>query len=159
MILLTVGTQLPFDRLVKIVDDWAGKNPQVQIFAQIASGRYIPKHMPYIEFLDEQHYMELFEQADVILAHAGMGSVISSLISSKPVIVYPRKASLGEHRNEHQLATSRKLSELKGCYIAYEPYELHSLLDQLDSLKGGIISPHANDDLLRTIDNFIAHNL
>ncbi|MCP4077422.1 MAG: hypothetical protein GY744_14720 [Gammaproteobacteria bacterium] len=156
MILLTVGTQLPFDRFVKLVDEWACKNPEVEILAQIASGTYTPKHMEYVDYLDEKRYAEVFEKAEVILAHAGMGSVISSLIASKPVIVYPRKASLGEHRNEHQLATCQKLSYLKGCYIAYEPEALFTTLDELSSLEGGSINPYANDDLLATIDNFIA---
>jgi UDP-N-acetylglucosamine transferase subunit ALG13 len=155
VILLTVGTQLPFDRLVKLVDEWAGKHPEVEVFGQIASGSYLPEHMEYVDYLDEKRYAEVFAKAEVVLAHAGMGSVINSLIASKPVIVYPRKASLGEHRNEHQLATCRKLSHLKGCYIVYEPDELHGILDELSALEGGAISPYANDDLLKTIDSFI----
>ncbi len=156
MILLTVGTQLPFDRLVKLVDEWAGKHPGVEIVAQIASGGYFPRHMEYVDYLDEKRYAEVFAKTEVVLAHAGMGTVISSLIASKPVIVYPRKASLGEHRNEHQLASCQKLSYLKGCYIAYGPEELYRILDELSSLEGGSISPYANDDLLENIDNFIA---
>ncbi len=156
MILLTVGTQLPFDRLVELVDGWARKHPEVEILAQIASGTYIPKHMEYADYLREERYAEVFAETDVVLAHAGMGSIVSSLIASKPVIVYPRKASLGEHRNEHQLATCRKLSHLKGCYVAYEPEELYAILDELSSLEGGSIAPYANDDLIKTIDNFIS---
>ncbi len=156
MILLTVGTQLPFDRLVRLVDEWAHRHPEVEFLAQIATGTYIPKHMEYIDYLDEQRYAEVFTKTEVVLAHAGMGSIVSSLIASKPVIVYPRNASLGEHRNEHQLATCRKLSYLKGCYVAYGPDELYALLDELNSLDGGAIAPYANDDLLETIDSFIS---
>lgn len=155
MILLTVGTQLPFDRLVKLVDDWARRNPETDILAQIAEGEYQPQHMDYVKYLDEQQYAKAFESASVILAHAGMGTVISSLINSKPVIVYPRRASLGEHRNEHQLATCSKLAHLKGCYVAYEPEQLYQFLDDLNSLEGGEIGPYANDDLIDTIDRFI----
>ncbi len=156
MIMLTVGTQLPFDRLVKLVDEWAINNPEVEILAQIASGTYTPKHMEYVDYLDEKRYAEVFSKAKIVLAHAGMGSVISSLMASKPVIVYPRKASLGEHRNEHQLASCEKLSGLKGCYIAYDSKALYSTLDRISSLEGGSIAPYANNDLLETIDNFIA---
>lgn len=156
MILLTVGTQLPFDRFVKHVDEWAYKNPGVEILAQIADGAYIPEHMPYVDYLDQEKYSRVFNQTSVVLAHAGMGTVINSLIASKPVVVFPRKASLGEHRNEHQLATCSKLTNLKGCYIAYEADELFETLDQLSALEGGSIGPFANDDLLRTIDHFIS---
>ena len=95
MIFLTVGTQLPFDRFVKIVDAWAYIHPEEEVFAQIAEGSYVPKHMQYIDYLSEQQYSEVFNKSEVILAHAAMGSVISSLMASKPIIIYPRKASLG----------------------------------------------------------------
>jgi UDP-N-acetylglucosamine transferase subunit ALG13 len=156
VILLTVGTQLPFDRMVRVVDEWAGNHPSVEIFAQIANGRYLPRNMEYVDYLDEKRYGELFDRAQAVVAHAGMGTVISSLIASKPVIVYPRKASLGEHRNEHQLATCQKLANLKGCYVAYDPEGLHEVLAGLSVLEGGSISPFANDDLLLTVDNFIS---
>lgn len=155
MILLTVGTQLPFDRFVRLVDEWAHKNPKVEILAQIADGAYIPKHMRYVDYLNVEKYTKAFNQASVVLAHAGMGTVINSLLASKPVVVYPRKASLGEHRNEHQLATCQKLAKLQGYYVAYKPDELFQTLDQLSALKGGQIAPFANDDLLKAIDQFI----
>ena len=159
MILLTVGTQLPFDRFVRQVDEWAYKNSGVEILAQIADGEYIPKHMQSVDYLYEEKYARAFNQASVVLAHAGMGTVINSLIASKPVVVYPRKASLGEHRNEHQLATCNKLANLKGCYVAYESDELFQTLDELSILEGGSIGPFANDDLLRTIDHFISNRV
>ena len=156
MILLSVGTQLPFDRFVRYVDDWAYKNPGVEILAQMADGAYIPKHMQYVDYLNEEKYSSAFNRASVVLSHAGMGTVINSLIASKPVVIFPRKASLGEHRNEHQLATCSKLASLKGCYIAYEPEKLFQTLDELSTLQGGSIGPFANNDLLRTIDHFIS---
>ncbi|MFT5224859.1 MAG: UDP-N-acetylglucosamine transferase subunit ALG13 [Polaribacter sp.] len=156
MILLTVGTQLSFDRLISLVDKWAHHNPRVEILAQIADGKYIPKYMPYVDYLKGNAYATAFNNASVVIAHAGMGTVISSLISSKPVIVFPRKASLGEHRNEHQLATCSKIVSQRGCYVAYEPDELFQTLDELSTLEGGSINPFANADLLKTIDQFIS---
>jgi UDP-N-acetylglucosamine transferase subunit ALG13 len=156
VILLTVGTQLRFDRLISLVDKWAHQNPRVEILAQIADGKYIPKYMPYVSYLRGKAYATAFKKASVVIAHAGMGTVISSMIASKPVIVFPRKASLGEHRNEHQLATCSKLASLKGCYVSYEPDELFKTLDELSTLEGGSINPFANADLLKTIDQFIS---
>jgi UDP-N-acetylglucosamine transferase subunit ALG13 len=156
VILLTVGTQLSFDRFVRVVDEWAHKNPRVEILAQIADGAYIPKHMQCVDYLKGEKYDAAFKRASVVLSHAGMGTVINSLIASKPVVVYPRKASLGEHRNEHQLATCSKIRNLKGCYVAYKPDELFQTLDELSTLQGGSIGPFANDDLLKTIDQFIS---
>jgi UDP-N-acetylglucosamine transferase subunit ALG13 len=158
MIFLTVGTQLPFDRLVELLDGWAARNPDIKIFAQIGDAAYQPQHFEYCAFLNEQEYARAFDGADFILAHAGMGTILSSLMAAKPVVVFPRVAALGEHRNEHQLATCRKLEGLRGCYIAYENGELLSLLDNLQSLEGEQISPFASDELLDSLDRFISND-
>lgn len=157
MIFFTVGTQLPFDRMVKLVDEWAGQNPKVEILAQIANADYQPQNMHYVDFLDPKEYEKTFSNADVVLAHAAMGTVISSLMASKPVIVYPRKASLGEHRNEHQLATCNKINKLDGCYVTFDPEDLFKTLDGLKNLHGGSLEPYANSDLLSNINQFIVN--
>ena len=47
MILVTVGTQGPFDRLVKTVDQWAQQHPEWPCFAQIGPSEYDPQGMPF----------------------------------------------------------------------------------------------------------------
>ena len=42
----------------------------------------------------------------------------------KPIILVPRRAALGEHRNDHQLATVRQLAERPGILIAHDETEL-----------------------------------
>ena len=42
MIFATVGTQLPFDRLIVALDQWAASSPDVEVFAQIGRGEYRP---------------------------------------------------------------------------------------------------------------------
>ena len=42
MILVTVGTDLPFDRMVRVVDDWAGETGRRDVFAQIGEGGWEP---------------------------------------------------------------------------------------------------------------------
>ncbi len=155
MIFLTVGTQLPFDRFVEAVDTWAAKHPEIEIFGQIGEGDYQPKHIKYCAFLDEQAYKQEFDKASVVLAHAAMGSIITSLIESKPVVVFPRRASLGEHRNEHQLATCRNFEQLDGCYVTYDVEQLYKTLDDVSSLKAGSLGQFANTDLMDSIESFI----
>ena len=50
----------------------------------------------------------------------------------KPLIVFPRIAKLGEHRNEHQLATAQKMQEFGYVYVARDEEELKSLLKKTD---------------------------
>ena len=45
------------------------------------------------------------DAAAAIVAHAGMGTILTALETGKRLLVMPRRAALGEHRNDHQLAT------------------------------------------------------
>lgn len=108
MIFLSVGTQLPFDRMINIVDEWMSHNPDIEIIGQIAEGQYIPNHLKHEKFIPAVEFAKLYSKADIIISHAGMGNIISALEHSKPIIIFPRKVELGEHRNNHQYATSKK---------------------------------------------------
>ena len=101
MIFVAVGTQFPFDRLVKVVDEWVGET-KLSAFAQIAEADYIPKHMQWDHFIDADEYAKKVAQASVIVAHAGMGNIITACENQVPIIVMNRQYKLGEHRNDHQ---------------------------------------------------------
>ena len=45
MIFVTVGTQGPFDRLVRAVDKWAGMRARADIFAQTGPSDYQSEHI------------------------------------------------------------------------------------------------------------------
>ena len=112
MIFVTVGTDGPFDRLIATVDRWAGENGRTDVVAQIGRSTLQPRFVEAHRFLDPPRFSEYFASAEFVIAHAGMGTILSALRYGKPLIVMPRRASLGEQRNEHQLATARRLQEL-----------------------------------------------
>lgn len=130
MIFVTIGTQAPFDRFIRSVDLIASKTNE-KVVAQTYKGIYIPQHIEYVDFLPPNEFNRLFNEARLIVAHAGMGTIISALAKKKPIIIMPRLASLGEHRNDHQMATAMKMNELGYVYVAYDNRQLETLiLDQ-----------------------------
>jgi len=128
MIFATVGTQLPFDRLITALDAWAGRNPHVEVFAQIGRGRHLPRNMGWARDIDPTEFRVHLAECTTVVAHAGMGSIISAIELGKRVIVMPRRASLGEHRNDHQLATVEHFSHLRGLAIVHDADELTAAL-------------------------------
>jgi UDP-N-acetylglucosamine transferase subunit ALG13 len=157
MIFVTVGTDLPFDRLVRVIDDWAGSTGRQDVFAQIGATRWTPAHLQYSHFLPPDEFTQRFAEARVIVAHAGMGTILSALRWEKPILVMPRRASLGEQRNEHQLATARRLSTIGKVDVAMDESELRQRLQALDQLKAReAIGPHASAQLIDAIGRFIA---
>lgn len=133
MIFVAVGTQFPFDRLIRYVDEWAGKN-QVLGMAQIAGGEYLPQHLQWERFLPATAFNQHLQAASLIISHAGMGNIITALENQKPIIVMNRQYALGEHRNDHQLDGLEWMGKLPGVYTASTQEALYALLDQRDTL-------------------------
>jgi UDP-N-acetylglucosamine transferase subunit ALG13 len=156
VIFVTVGTQLPFDRLVSAVDRWAGATPGSDVFAQVGPSSVAPEHICYRDFIPPVECRERMLAATAIVAHAGMGTILSALELGKPVLIMPRRATLGEHRNEHQLATARRFAEVGRVAVAYDEAELEAKLGELDRLTAHEpISPFASERLIRTLRDFI----
>lgn len=156
MIFVTVGTQLAFDRLIASVDAWAEKNPGVEIFAQIGPGSFRPKNFKFESFVSPTEANGLFRSADLVVSHAGMGSILTALKYKKPILVMPRKASLGEHRNEHQLATAKWLGNKAGISVANEAEDVCRILSERTQLRAGEgISEFASSDFTARLRGYI----
>lgn len=156
MIFVTVGTELPFNRMVKVVDEWTTRTGRSDIFAQIGKTDWFPTAMPYCNFLDPAEFAARFAEASVIIAHAGMGTILSALHAGKPILIIPRRASLGEQRNEHQLATARRMREIGKIAVAFDEAELCEQLNHLDELRAGrSIKQFADHTLTSAIQKFI----
>jgi UDP-N-acetylglucosamine transferase subunit ALG13 len=128
-IFATVGTQLPFNRLIRELDSWAGRNPEVEVFAQIGRSSYKPRHIDWEKMIPAARFEQLIEECDTIVAHAGMGTIISGVEYGKRVIVMPRREEYGEHRNNHQLATADRMSRIFDLEVVHTQDELFGALD------------------------------
>jgi UDP-N-acetylglucosamine transferase subunit ALG13 len=156
MIFVTVGTDAPFDRLITAVDRWAGESAREDVVAQIGRSNLRPRFIRVHQFLDPPQFAEHFSSAEFVIAHAGMGTILSALRYGKPLIVMPRRATLGEQRNEHQLATARRLSEMGKVTVAFDEMELAERLKQLDRLRAADpIGPYADPSLIAGLRGFI----
>ena len=156
MIFVTVGTDLPFDRMVRVVDEWAKANARTDVFAQIGETTWQPSYISYSKFLQPAEFSKRFAEAKMIVSHAGMGTILSALQGEKPILVMPRRATLGEQRNEHQLATAQRLSELGKVNVAIDEKELRTCLERLDQFKAREkIGAYAGPELLSALREFI----
>lgn len=157
MIFATVGTQLPFDRMIRAIDKWNKKQEVSSGFAQVGLGGYSPASLEFSETLKPSQFAKQIAKCKVIVSHAGMGTILTALQLAKPIIVMPRQSSLGEHRNDHQLATVENLRGINGIHIADNEKELATALDHLQTLEAGdCFSPFAQDSLLDAVSRFVA---
>ena len=123
MIIVTVGMQLGFDRLIAAMDDLA-PSLGMPVIAQTGKGSYAPRNMEARVTIAPSEFEALVGDARLIVAHAGIGTVLTAARCAKPILLMPRRADLNEHRNDHQMATVRKLAGRPGIVVANNESEL-----------------------------------
>lgn len=154
MIFATIGTQLPFDRMIQPLDMWAKANSDIEVFAQIGAGKYVPEHLNWARNMDPRVFKSQMARCETVVAHAGMGSIITALELGKKVIIMPRQTRFGEHRNDHQLATAARLEHLSGLTVVHDAEGLYAALSRplTDHNNIGVSGP--TPELIQAIRNF-----
>jgi UDP-N-acetylglucosamine transferase subunit ALG13 len=131
MIFASVGSMLPFDRLVRAVDEWAAAHPSEEVFLQIGRGEYEPRHAPFVRMMPHTEYRQRLEGCDLFVAHVGMGSILQSLEARKQLLMLPRRVSLREHTTDHQLHTAARFREVQGLLIVDDVDALQAAMSRL----------------------------
>jgi len=130
LILVTVGTHSQsFNRLIKTVDELVGKNKiRDNVIIQIGYSDYIPKNCQWFKFINLNKFEKLIKKSSLIVAHAGVGSIMSALKYNKPTIVIPRLKKFNEHRDNHQLQITKQLEKQKRIIAVYNIDDLENAI-------------------------------
>jgi UDP-N-acetylglucosamine transferase subunit ALG13 len=129
MIFVTIGTQVPFDRMIQAIDEIAAALPGKEFVVQALETQYQPKHIKVLDYIAPADFKNYIEAAELIISHAGTGTILSVSQLEKPLIVFPRLGKLKETRNDHQLATCRMLEKTTGLQVAYDEKQLKEKVD------------------------------
>ncbi len=122
MILVTVGTQF-FDGLVDEVDRLVAAGVITDhVWAQIGLAGKTPQHIEYVAF--DRGLIDKAREADLIITHAGTGSLCEFLVLARPLIAVANQTKAGNH----QLEFLEQLSEVYDfCWVA-SPSDLEAAL-------------------------------
>lgn len=154
MIFASNGSQLPFDRLVKMLDQAASQINE-PVIAQTIKGEYTPEHITTIDLLTPVEFRRYIADARVVVAHAGMGVILSAMELNKPVIVCPRDNKLGEVINSHQLATTAHMKDMGYVYVAEDAETLRDLLSRPDLKPLHTVGHTASAGLINDLTSYI----
>lgn len=117
-IFAAVGTQkFPFDRLIDALDKISG-TAGFQVFVQYGNSK-IPSCCDGSAFLEPSRYRKMLDAADVAVVHGGVGTMRTALSLGARVVAVPRRASYGEHVDDHQLEIVSAFAEgdfIVPCY-------------------------------------------
>ena len=136
MTFVTLGTQnFPFDRLLELVDRLIGDGIlHGEVFAQSGCSTYAPKHYTCSDFLSPADYDRHMADAELVIAHAGVGTIMSALSAGKKLIVVPRTQRHQEHVDDHQYEIAEEFAR-KGYLLCARTYEeLAQAVTQIDSM-------------------------
>ena len=107
MIFVTVGTHhQPFERLLNglsALDD--------ELVVQFGPGAPPPGVERAQAFMSFDAMLECFREADKVITHAGVGSILCATREGHLPLVVPRRSDLGEHVDDHQVELTRALDE------------------------------------------------
>lgn len=147
MIFVTVGTCVPFNRLINKIESIANTIDE-PISVQFGSSNE-PKHCDAFSFSPE--LISYFQRARLIITHAGMGTALEIMKMEKPFIMIPRLVEYNEHFDNHQVETCEKMNEKFGIKYIINLNELTpELIKNYD-----YISNFNNNNLLRFRKNIL----
>ncbi|MBV6632336.1 MAG: hypothetical protein KI792_04790 [Alphaproteobacteria bacterium] len=116
--------------------------------------------MASAETLAARDFEAMMAQADLIIGHAGIGTILGALQLGKPVAIMAREARYGEHRNDHQLATLERFTNVPGVTAISSADDLTACIKALEDGDGQVETPArlpegADPGLLQMVAEFV----
>ena len=105
MIFVTLGTQdKGFKRLLEAIQKQIDLgNIKEKVVVQAGCTKFESKDMEVFDLIPFDEFDKLISQADLLITHGGVGSIITGLKNNKKVIAAARLKKYKEHTNDHQL--------------------------------------------------------
>ena len=159
MILVLLGTQNnSFKRLLEEVQkNIDNGNITEKVIVQKGYTKFESKDMEMYKELPGEKINELIEQANIVITHGGVGSIISSITRGKKVIAVPRLKKYKEHVNDHQLDIINSFNN-NGYIIGI--HNVEELGDALNKIKTFEPKKYIQNTgkIISIVENFIDNN-
>ena len=156
MILVLLGTQNnSFHRLLEEVEkNIEDETINEDVVVQSGYTKFKSDKMKIIDLMSSDELEKYQNEANLIITHGGVGSIISSLKKSKKVIAVPRHHEYGEHVNNHQEDIVKIFND-EGYIIGIN--DVKDLKDAIIKSKNFTPKKYEGDNslMLKTIEDFI----
>lgn len=119
-----------FERLIKEMDRIAAKTDE-EVVIQVGYTEFEPKNSRYFTFTSNEEINDLFENMRVIVAHAGVGTIVKAINHKKPIILVPRRHKFGEHYDDHQVEIANALEKDERVKIVWDVAELEGAINNV----------------------------
>lgn len=158
-IFVTVGSRnYQFNRLfVKLDELFEQGILDGELFAQIGTSTYVPKHYQYKDFISQDEFLEKIQWADLVVSHGASGSIMKALNAGKKVLAVTRLAKYNEHINDHQIQNNEAFASNGYVLAVYDMDDLGKTFSLFFEEKDNTRAWENKDPLaiIRAIENFI----
>lgn len=156
MILVLLGTQHnEFTRLLQEIENCIKLgiiNEKVVVQAGVT--KFESNNMEIFDMISKEELEKYVEEADLIITHGGVGSIIMALNKNKKVIAVPRLHEYNEHVNDHQRQIVKVFNEKKYIIGIQNVEDLSEALKQIKDFKPQKYQSN-NTKMISIIENFI----
>ncbi len=156
MILVTLGTQdKDFSRLLSAIEREINRGSiQQKVIVQAGCTRYKSNAMEVFDLISSDELDRLMREADIVITHGGVGSIITALKYHKKVIAAARLKKYGEHTNDHQTQIVKEFAK-QGYLLELRDFNsLGKLLKKIEKFSPK--SYHSdNDKMIHLVDDTI----
>ena len=106
------------------------------------------------EDIEQDKFNILMEQADTIITHGGVGSIVTAVKLGKKVIAVPRLKQYGEHVNDHQIQIVETFSNQGFIKGIKDVSELKETLREIDTFIPNKLESNT-EHIINIIEDFI----
>jgi UDP-N-acetylglucosamine transferase subunit ALG13 len=157
---ITLGnSKFPFVRLLEFAERNASLLPK-PILAQIGNTEYQSAIITCVKFLPMDKFQDNAGRAKLVMCHAGAGAVINAITRGNIPLILPRRASLGEHIDDHQMELANVFEGNGAAFRIDGERTLPELLEEIEERRvPSDLDGHANEVLIEVENCFLKYGL
>ena len=159
MILVLLGThKIGFQRLLDAVKKNIDNGTiNCKVIAQVGHTKFNSDDIEIFDLIPIDKIEQLIDEAEIVITHGGVGSIVGALKKHKKIIAMPRLGQYGEAANNHQQEIV-SIFEKKGYIKSINNAEdLTKVLSEIDSFVPNIYTSNT-ENIIKIITEFIDKN-
>lgn len=130
-IFVPLGTQrFPFSRLIvalnSLVEKGLYQKDEIVMQSSVYPVMPIFKHVSLIPY---EEFNKFIDEAEVVVTHSGVNSIISCMEREKPLVICPRLSKYKEHVDDHQNEIANLMRDKYDVLVCRNMHDLSSFID------------------------------
>jgi len=123
-----------FDRLLNEINKIANTT-NYNFFIQTGNSNWNNDNIPSIKFMELIDFENRIIESDILILHAGAGSLLTAIKHGKYPILVPRLKLYKEHVDDHQSEFANSIENNGVALVVYDIEMLYSSILEINNLK------------------------